>query len=82
MRIKNEELAKKWIYNNLKNGSNHSGSFRIKDNKVYTYNVLLAHFEKENLILNIKRYSNTSSRHRNLIKYYAELKGINIIERG
>lgn len=80
MRLKNNELAKKWVNNFVVHGTNHTGSFRIEENRAYTYNVLLAYFEDGKLHLNTKQYSNTSSRHRNLIRNYAEAKGIDIIE--
>ena len=82
MKLKNKDLVNRWINNRENKGSNHNGSLRIEEGRLYTYNVLLAHFQNGNLILNTKQYSNTSSRHRNLIKQYAQAKGINIIERG
>ena len=80
MRFKNEELVKSWILNFNNNGSNHNKSLVLKVGRLYTYNVLLAYFKDGNLFLNSNRYSNTSSRHRNLVRKYAEYKSINIIE--
>lgn len=80
MRMKNNELVKQWINNCLYNGSNHNGSFRIEEGRAYTYNVLLGYFKDGMLFLNIKKYSPTSSRHRNLIKTHAEARGIQIME--
>ena len=80
MRYKNEELIKSWILNFNNNGTNHNGSLRLEEGRLYTYNVLLAYFSNGNLFLNKNRYSNTSSRHRNLVKKYAEYKSINVIE--
>lgn len=80
MRVRNKELAKQWISNMITSGANHSGSFRIEEGRAYTYNVLLAYFEDGKLYLNKKRYSNTSSRHRNLIKDYALARGIEVME--
>lgn len=80
MRLKNKDLAKQWIYNSIAHATNHTGSFRVEENRVYTYNVLLAYFEDGNLHLNTKQYSNTSSRHRNLVRNYAEARGLSIIE--
>ena len=82
MKMTNKELINRWINNLEHNGSNHTGSLRIEEGRLYTYKVLLAHFENGSLVLNTKRYSNTSSRHRNLTRQYAEAKGINIVERG
>lgn len=80
MRLKNNELARKWVNGLVYNAKNHNGSFRIEEGRAYTYNVLLAYFKDGMLFLNIKRYSSTSSRHRNLIKAHAEAKGIKIME--
>lgn len=82
MKMTNKELINRWINNLEHNGSNHTGSLRIEEGRLYTYKVLLAHFENGSLVLNTKRYSNTSSRHRNLTRQYAEAKGISIVERG
>lgn len=69
-RMKNNDVIKSFV-NGATSGKNHSGNLRIEGNKLIHYCTCIAERYATGIIVNVTKYSVTTSKIQGLVKYHA-----------
>lgn len=76
--MKNIDIIKNFI--NKSERMQACGHLAIFENKLINYSTVIAQWKDNTLMLNVKKYSSTTSRIQSTIKYEAESQGVKIEE--
>jgi hypothetical protein len=72
MRMKNEYVIRNFVYCLASDSTNHSKSLYIAGNKLFNYDTCIAEHHDGELIVNVTKYSVTTTKLVNMVKREAE----------
>lgn len=75
-----KEMIKNYIESEGRNTNEKSSNLYNYNGDLINYYTKIAYFKDGDLYLNSSKYSRTTSKNQNLLKYYANYYNINIIE--
>ena len=69
----NKEIIPAFVANKSKNYYAHANSLTIREGKLFSYNTCIAQHDGSRLIINDTKYSVTTSKQQNYLRYAAEV---------